>query len=43
MSRGLKRLLVADRNRHLVGVVDRADIMRAIGPALSGTELGRGA
>jgi CBS domain-containing protein/nucleotide-binding universal stress UspA family protein len=41
MSRGLKRLLVADRNHHLVGVVDRADIMRAIGPALSGTELGK--
>jgi CBS domain-containing protein len=36
MSRGLKRLLVVDRGRHILGVVDRADIMRAIGPAVSG-------
>ncbi|MDA8203625.1 MAG: CBS domain-containing protein [Chloroflexi bacterium] len=37
MTRGLKRLLVADSSRRLVGAVDRADIMRCIAPAL-GTE-----
>lgn len=34
MSRRLTRLLVADRSGHLVGVVDRTDVLRAIGPAL---------
>jgi CBS domain-containing protein len=38
MTRGLTRLLVADRSRHLVGVVDRTDVLRAVGPALSAAD-----